>query len=83
MSTYSKKILFNISQGDFDCMTGMRLKRGLDQSEYIRRNYSGLSTGPRTPEVKAQSLAALQGENKAWRIRAARSEVQTMLVPLK
>jgi len=34
---YAKKILFNISQAENDQMTAMRLKRGLDQSEYIRR----------------------------------------------
>ncbi len=34
---FDKKILFNISQTDIDRMTEMRLTRGLDQSEYIRR----------------------------------------------
>ncbi|MEH6477837.1 MAG: ribbon-helix-helix protein, CopG family [Sneathiella sp.] len=34
---FDKKILFNISQVDADRMTEMRLARGLDQSEYIRR----------------------------------------------
>jgi len=34
---FDKKILFNISQTDDDRMTEMRLSRGLDQSEYIRR----------------------------------------------
>ncbi|GLQ05869.1 ribbon-helix-helix protein, CopG family [Sneathiella chinensis] len=37
MSLFAKKILFNISQFDLDRMTEMRVKRGLDQSEYIRR----------------------------------------------
>lgn len=37
MGIYDKKILFNINQTDLDRMTDMRTKRGLDQSEYIRR----------------------------------------------
>ncbi len=47
------------------------------------RNHGGLSTGPRTPEGRARSLAALRGGNKAWRIRAGKSEAQTMSVPPK
>jgi hypothetical protein len=37
MTQYAKKILFNISQTYLDRMTDMRTKRGIDQSEYIRR----------------------------------------------
>jgi len=37
ISKFDKKVLFNISQTDVDRMTDMRLARGLDQSEYIRR----------------------------------------------
>ncbi len=47
------------------------------------RNQGGLSTGPRTPEGRARSLAALRDGNKAWRIRVVKSEAQTMLVPPK
>lgn len=36
-SFYAKKIIFNITQADLDRMTDMRNKRGLEQSEYIRR----------------------------------------------
>lgn len=34
---FDKKILLNISQDDVDRMTEMRIARGLNQSEYIRR----------------------------------------------
>jgi len=37
MSLYAKKILFNITQADWDRMSQMRSKRGLSQSSYIRR----------------------------------------------
>ena len=37
MSFYAKKLIFNITQTDLDRMTAMRLKHGLQQSEYIRR----------------------------------------------
>jgi len=47
------------------------------------RNHGGLSTDPRTPEGKALSLAALRDGNKAWRMRAAKSEAQTMSLPPK
>ncbi len=34
------------------------------------RNHGGLSTGPRTPEGRARSLAALRRGNKSWRGRS-------------
>lgn len=37
MSTYAKKILFNIAQADYDRLREMSGKRGLSQSSYIRR----------------------------------------------
>jgi len=44
------------------------------------RNHGGLSTGPRTLEGKARSLAALRDGNRAWRILAAKDEAKTMSV---
>lgn len=42
------------------------------------RNHGGMSTGPRTPEGRVGSLAALRRGNETWRLRTAKGVTPTL-----
>lgn len=49
--------------------TGRRCRNKAEPDHWVCKFHGGLSTGPRTPEGRQRSLAALQEGNKRWRAR--------------